>query len=890
MFYINMNNLNSNNLNKINKKKGKEAPKKVKKASKINLNNTKNENQNKKKNEKVTKNSENPTNITSISNIATTLNSNTLETKKSKNNLINIQDYKLTNNKEFLEWFNKTFLKYRATGKEEHKSKKFEPYNYQKLLRNFMNNNSPYKGILLYHGLGSGKTCTSLTIAENLKKEKNIIVMLPASLKNNFIYKGVLFCGDPEYQVDESKYKSKYTFVSYNSAYVLNELKKIGSLDNKVIIIEEVHNLISIMNSGLEGGGKVGKELYNALMNAQNTKIIALSGTPIVNDIFECAILFNILNGYNEVLYYRIANVPQSFGIKDYKELEENLLTNKFIDYVKINRINKSIEFILTVKSYQEEFREVLDFINEVGNQQLEIRYLDLKKYSLYPMEDNGDVFRNYFIEENKDEFTLKNEEIFKRRMIGLISYYESIKGNYPEVINKDYYRIPMSHYQFQIYEILRAKERSSERGGKSNKKSKKKVKSMFRVFSRQASNFVFPEEITRPYPDKKFIVSLKKNKNKNNNEEGNLDLMNKVMSKEEEVNNGGKMSKDYKLRIERALNELVSNGNTYLTPGPDGLDKLSPKFKLLLENVNQSPGLVFIYSNFRSLEGIELFSKILDFNGYSSYKESNNKPKYAIYSGDIDEKVKKEILEVFTSPENKTGKFIKIILATLAGAEGLDLKNIRQIHIIEPYWNQMKIKQIIGRGVRRDSHMDLPPSDRNIEIYRYFSVFNQANSLIAKDKITTDEYIEDISIKKQKLIDKILNIFKECAIDCTLNSQNIQGSYRCYNFGKHASGFSYYPNIVDDFSLLNTIENKKTVQKKLVKGIYYDKKIYVLDSKNKSFYLLNNKKKEKVNIDKKKAKAIYIDEEGNIYDKKSVESNNPLIIAKVKNGKLSKV
>ena len=73
-----------------------------------------------------------------------------------------------------------------------------------------------------------------------------------------------------------------------------------------------------------------------------------------------------------------------------------------------------------------------------------------------------------------------------------------------------------MSHYQFQIYEILRAKERSSERGGKSKSneksKSKKKVKSMFRVFSRQASNFVFPEETTRPYPDKKFVVSLKDN------------------------------------------------------------------------------------------------------------------------------------------------------------------------------------------------------------------------------------------------------------------------------------------------------------------------------------------------------------------------------------------
>ena len=129
-------------------------------------------------------------------------------------------NYTLTNKKEFIAWFNKTFIKFRATGKEEVKKDKFEPYNYQKLLKNFMNKNSPYKGILLYHGLGTGKTCTSITIAENLKKERNIVVMLPASLKNNFIYKGIMYCGDEEYQTNEEKYKKKYTFISYNSAYV----------------------------------------------------------------------------------------------------------------------------------------------------------------------------------------------------------------------------------------------------------------------------------------------------------------------------------------------------------------------------------------------------------------------------------------------------------------------------------------------------------------------------------------------------------------------------------------------------------------------------------------------------------------------------------------------
>ena len=134
------------------------------------------------------------------------------------------------------------------------------------------------------------------------------------------------------------------------------------------------------------------------------------------------------------------------------------------------------------------------------------------------------------------------------------------------------------------------------------------------------------------------------------------------------------------------------------------------------------------------------------------------------------------------------------------------------------------------------------------------------------------------------------MNIFKECAIDCSLNAQNIKGSYRCYNFGRNASGFSYYHNIVDDFSLLNTVENKKKVQKKLTKGAYYNGKVYLIDMKNKKFYLHSNKNKEKVDLNIKKAKPIYIDEEGLIYDKKSVETGNPLIIAKIKNNKLIKV
>ena len=307
-----------------------------------------------------------------------------------------------------------------------------------------------------------------------------------------------------------------------------------------------------------------------------------------------------------------------------------------------------------------------------------------------------------------------------------MVSYYKSPDTDFPRVIQNDFFRVDMSSYQFQIYEILRAKERITERG--SSSKKSKSIKSTFRVFSRQASNFVFPPEILRPYPDPKFFVSiLKKNNNKIN--------FNKLLEMENKANDG-EIEIEYKKRIDKALNKIVENGTLYLRPGENGLDKLSPKMFTILQNIDRSPGLVFVYSNFRTLEGVEIFSKILDFNGYQKYtneSRNNSIPKYAIYSGLEDEDNRREIMNVFTHPDNKYGKDIKIILATSAGAEGLDLKNIRQIHIMEPYWNQVRIEQVIGRGVRRNSHIDLPPEERTVEIFRYFSVFSKILKIYLK-------------------------------------------------------------------------------------------------------------------------------------------------------------
>ena len=150
---------------------------------------------------------------------------------------------------------------------------------------------SPYRGMLLYHSLGSGKTCTAIGIAEQFKEQKNIVVLLPASLKDNFIRKGVLFCGDDDYKQSQNMYKKFIHLLDYNASNTPDQIKRLGNLDNKIIIIEEAHNLVSRMVGGILGTNKNGKFIYDALINAKNSRIIALTGNnskrPIRNGIIS---------------------------------------------------------------------------------------------------------------------------------------------------------------------------------------------------------------------------------------------------------------------------------------------------------------------------------------------------------------------------------------------------------------------------------------------------------------------------------------------------------------------------------------------------------------------------------------------------------------------------
>ena len=497
---------------------------------------------------------------------------------------------------------------------------------HQKIIRDYMNVDTPYRGILLFHGLGSGKTCSSIALAEAMKTDKDIIVMTPASLKKNYqeelkkcgdlLYRKNLewdfvkaekksevayylssilrlpidyihseggawlvnYKGEPNYdKLGSSEKKSldaqidkmitfKYKFINYNGLQTKNfqklvndhskkevinreESKKLVSqsmmfggapgnksgvnyniFDDKVVIIDEIHNLVSRIVNKLNSKHSIPFRLYELLLRAKNVKIIGLSGTPIINYPNEIAVLFNILRGninlYNFALESKKGSVDTN-AIE--KTIKDNARTKGIVDYVRAdNRGGKRMTLTVTRNPpYFENKYEAKGGKQQYKGLERKERYVSDSQFNGYirdaledigvsivpgstnPEEelilpDNLDVFKNEFYDKDKK---LTNIETLKRRITGLTSYFRSAQENLMPAFNEktdiEDVLCEMSPHQLEIYERARASERDKEKRNKKKrlKNEDEEVTSSYRVFSRAFCNFVFPTEIKRPMP-----------------------------------------------------------------------------------------------------------------------------------------------------------------------------------------------------------------------------------------------------------------------------------------------------------------------------------------------------------------------------------------------------
>lgn len=584
-------------------------------------------------------------------------------------------------------------------------------FSYQKLLELYMGDSSPYRGILLYHTLGSGKTITAINVADSLDMET--VVLLPKSLMINFIEEVITFIpefnrnkeydtmtADERRKYDKQLYKKvkhKYKFISSNSGKSAQKISELGSvevasmeanmakfikttntLDNKLLIIDEVHNLIVNM---IDANAVNGARILSMIMEAKNLKLIFLSGSPVVSDPFELGIMFNLLRGY-----------------------------------------------------------------------------LGKEKFTAFP--ENYEEFYKYFVDSEKN--TIKNKEIFQERIVGLVSYYDATFDDareiFPEKLKPIIVRVPMSSYQWKLYIKYRTMEQDEERKIKFaktsfvkliNTKPKRSTKTSFRAKTRQLSDFTLPENHDKTI-DKQILKKLTEK---------------------------------------------------HLTTD---LKKYGPKIKAIIDNITKVQGSAFVYSQFISLEGIGVLSRAMEFHGWNNYNttKKTGKDTFAIFSGNTSDNMRMEIISVFNQPKNKDGSRIKVLLATATAAEGINLKNVRQVHIMEPYWHANRLDQVIGRAIRTNSHQDLPKEDRTVQTFIYLAVPPKDSDMMSalNERLTTDEHLFFNAQRRRELLTHFLNAMKEMAIDCQINMEHNKLTGKCRICAP--SGEPMFPNKLKDHML----------------------------------------------------------------------------------------
>jgi superfamily II DNA or RNA helicase len=212
------------------------------------------------------------------------------------------------------------------------------------------------------------------------------------------------------------------------------------------------------------------------------------------------------------------------------------------------------------------------------------------------------------------------------------------------------------------------------------------------------------------------------------------------------------------------------------------------------------------------------------------------------------------DIVKVITNINNKEGHQIKVLLISKAGSEGIDLKYIRQIHVMEPWYNMNRIEQIIGRAVRNFSHKDLPFEKRNVQIFLYGTILKNALEEAA------DLYVYRISEIKAVKIGKVTRLLKETAVDCIINHG--QTEFTPENFikdipeNRNISQIMSTGNEIEDFEIgdkpnsancdyMDTCEFKCLIDQK--KNLYFDDEIdedmLNKDTYNEAYMLVNSDK-----------------------------------------------
>lgn len=650
---------------------------------------------------------------------------------------------------------------------EEHANKlcnaEVELSPHQMFVKNFMSNKTPYNGLLLYHGVGTGKTCSAIGISEEHRKitaqhgnKKRTIIVASPNVQDNF--RNQLF--------DENKLVEKNNIWSVERSCVGNDFLKEINPSNTLGLQREfiVRQIKSIINNNYVFMGYTEFSRYIQKKVKIDDSVDVKTKKRLYQDKLQK--LFND----------RLVIIDEVHNIRISDDNKQKQLGRQMIDVAKYSNNMKIL--LLSATPMYNSYREIIWIINLLNSN------------------DNRGTLKTDEIFKKDGTFTDNGEELLQRKLVGYISYIrgenpysfpfriypEHFEPNnnpkkYPEIqFNKKEISKPIQHIPL-YYSTMGEFQAASYKKVITNLSESEKIS----FENMEAFGYTLLqkpiEATTITYPsidsEKEFYT-------------GKTGLQHVMKFKTQ--TNPKPMKYDYSYKPE----VLKEYGNIF------SLEKLklySGKLHKIGNIIKKSNGVILIYSQY--IEGgvipVALMLEEMGFrrhtsnpSGKSLFKDApsegidyrNYKPKssfknekdfkqanYCMITGDVNFSYDNNIeIKKITSQDNKDGEIIKVVIISKAASEGIDFKFIRQIHIIEPWYNMNRIEQIIGRGVRQGGHCFLPFKDRNVEIYLHVG---KENSIKHE---TPDMYLYRLAENKAIQIGNITRMLKNVSVDCVLN------------------------------------------------------------------------------------------------------------------------
>jgi superfamily II DNA or RNA helicase len=602
----------------------------------------------------------------------------------------------------------------------------FNVENHQVFLSRFMSPDTPYKSVLLFHGVGTGKTCAALTIAEGYKKTlTNLRKRLQVKRgTRNFVYynypgvyvissraihkvfrnelyntnkvpreeaPGMMHClGNEYFPVNDDseganqKLQVSRKILSYYSFFgpsefsnFVRDIKKITNLQDffshSIFIVDEVHNVLSEEKEIGDSKNNTLETLKEVFKEASDTRLVMLSATPMRDDEESIINLLTLLR-YNDDKYEEIQKdklFPKGNNV-NHSYLSE--LARGYVSYLRGNNPVSFPEMVMPLLIYK-------------PNPTLKINgepYVkDDRMYELFKCEMSE--FQYSFYIKLKEDYGLQHIKLREAATIvypsgdigdtGFDKSFKSNKGIYSFINENFLLEQNVEKYSKKIYELLKIA------------RTQKGLHYIYSLFDKSGALTI--------------ALAFEANGYAFYSKEGNYDPSGRFV--------GGKK-----------LLSNMKNARCAICGNLQQEDHIDHKFK-------QGTFILFTGSETAGVQ---------------------------------------DALQVYNSIENKDGHLIKFVIGSLVSAEGVDYKRIKHLHVINPWYNFTRTWQAIGRGLRNCSQADFPEGERNVVVYLYSST--------SSDNVmeTIDEQMYRLSLEKDIRIKDIERTLKSVSIDCFLNKE----------------------------------------------------------------------------------------------------------------------